>query len=58
MEGLNVRPDLAAAVDAGAEETVQDVVLVGREDQPFHRQAHLRGEKPREDVTEVAGPGR
>ena len=55
MEGLGGAPDLAAAVDAGAEETVQDVVLVGREDQPFHRQAHLRGEKPREDVTEVAG---
>ena len=44
----------ARAVAAGAEELVEHVVLVGREDQPADRQAHLARDVAREDVAEVA----
>jgi len=47
--------NLAPAVDPGAEEPVQDVVLVGREDQAFDGETHLGREEPGEDVPEVAG---
>jgi hypothetical protein len=43
------------AVDAGAEELVEDVVLVGREHQAADRQAHAARDVAGADVAEVAG---
>ena len=45
----------ARPVAAGAEELVEHVVLVGREDQPADRQPHLARDVAGEDVAEVAG---
>ena len=45
----------ARPVATGAEELVEHVVLVGREDQARDRQAHLARDVAGEDVAEVAG---
>ena len=45
---------VARPVAAGAEELVEHVVLVGGEDQPADRQAHLARDVAGEDVAEVA----
>ena len=44
----------AGAVDAGAEELVEDVVFVGGDDEGAQRQAHLAGDVGGAHVTEVA----
>ena len=45
----------ARPIASGAEELVEHVVLVGREDQPADRQAHLARDMSGEDVAEIAG---
>ena len=45
----------ARTIASGAEELVEHVVLVGREDQPADRQPHLLRDVAGEDVAEVAG---
>ena len=45
----------AGVIGAGAQEVGQNVVLVGRADQPAHGQTHLLGVVARQNVPEVAG---
>ena len=47
--------DRAALVAAGGEEAGQDVVLVGGDDKPRHRQADRGGDPAGIDVAEIAG---
>ena len=49
------RHDRARPIDAGLEEAGQDVVAVGRDDQPGDRQAHPMGDVAGVDVAEIAG---
>ena len=57
IDGLDVAcvsSGAARPVAAGAEEFVEHVVLVGGEDQPADRQAHLARDVAGEDVAEIA----
>ena len=50
--------DLADLVDTGLERARQDIVDVGGDPQPAHRQAHALGHVAGEDVAEIARSAR
>ena len=58
VSNINIHDKIAkcescATVFSFGEETVEDVIFVGRHDEFSNRESHMFGIKPRKDVTEV-----
>ncbi len=53
--GRGGRRHRAGRIIARRQRAVEDVVDIGRDDQPFDRQAHARGDIAREHIAEIAG---